>query len=149
MLAKMFNPIKLKFKKEHKSTFKNKEYSINKCSLTFGDFGLVARSKGVLHYKELDAAKKAVSKQVKGVGLVFLRVKPDRPKTEKKKGMRMGKGKGAVSKWVVNITAGMVLLEVFGLIEAKSIKGILRNSAARLSITTRNLFFWPESKPFK
>jgi large subunit ribosomal protein L16 len=93
----MFNPIKLKYKKEHKSTFKNKEYSINKTTLTFGDFGITAATKGVLYFKEIEAAKKALAKQIKGVGLVFSRVRPDRPKTEKKKGMRMGKGKGAVS----------------------------------------------------
>jgi ribosomal protein L16/L10AE len=92
----MFNPIKLKFKKEHTSTFKNKEYSINKSSLLCGDFGIAAAVKGFLFYKEIAAAKKAIAKEIKGVGVVFSRVRPNTPKTEKKKGMRMGKGKGAV-----------------------------------------------------
>jgi large subunit ribosomal protein L16 len=93
----MLNPIKLKFKKEHKITFKNKEYSLNGSSLLFGNFGIVAKVKGVLSYKEIDAAKKAITKEIKGIGVVFSRVRPNRPRTEKKKGMRMGKGKGAVS----------------------------------------------------
>ena len=92
----MFNPIKLKFKKEHKKTFKNKEYSIKKSSLSFGDFGITAKGKGVLFYKELEAAKKVVAKAIKGIGIVVLRVRPIRPRTKKKKGMRMGKGKGPV-----------------------------------------------------
>jgi large subunit ribosomal protein L16 len=93
----MFNPIKLKFKKEHKDTFKNKEYSLNKSSLLFGDFGVVATAKGVLVSKEIEAARKSIAKEIKGVGQVVVRVRPNRPRTEKKKGMRMGKGKGSVA----------------------------------------------------
>lgn len=92
----MFNPLKLKFKKEHKNTFKNKEYSLNKTSLLFGDFGIASKVKGVLYYKEIAAVKKIIAKKIKGVGIVFPRIYPNRPRTEKKKGMRMGKGKGAV-----------------------------------------------------
>lgn len=58
----------------------------------------MATNKGVLFYKEIEAAKKTIAKKIKGVGLVFSRVHPNRPKTEKKKGMRMGKGKGSVGK---------------------------------------------------
>jgi large subunit ribosomal protein L16 len=137
----MFNPIKLKFKKEHKNTFKNKEYSINRSSLFVGDFGIAARVKGVLFYKEITAAKKVIAKAIKGVGLVLTRVHPNRPRTEKKKGMRMGKGKGAVGNWVVQISAGMVLFEVFGLVEEKAIKKVFKVSVARLSLTTKNVFF--------
>lgn len=89
----MLNPIKLKFKKEHKNTFKNKEYSVKKSSLSFGDFGITARSKGVLFYKELEAAKKVVAKAIKGVGIVVLRVRPNRPRTKKKGGCVWEKGR--------------------------------------------------------
>jgi ribosomal protein L16/L10AE len=82
----VFNPIKLKFKKEHKNTFKNKEYSLKKSSLLCGNFGIASKTKGFLFYKEIDAAKKAIAKEIKGVGVVFSRVLPNRPKTEKKKG---------------------------------------------------------------
>jgi large subunit ribosomal protein L16 len=92
----MFNPRKIKFKKEHKGTFQNKEYSPNKSALLFGDFGMVSTVKGTLLYKEIEAAKKSIAKKIKGIGLVFARVHPCRPKTKKKKGMRMGKGKGSV-----------------------------------------------------
>jgi large subunit ribosomal protein L16 len=137
----MFNPIKLKFKKEHKSTFKNKEYSLSKSSLLVGGVGLVAERKGLLFYKEIAAVRKAIAKEVKGVGLVFPRVLPNRPRTEKKKGMRMGKGKGAVCDWVVQVSAGMVLFEVVGLFEEKQIKQALKNGAARLPLTTKTVFF--------
>jgi ribosomal protein L16/L10AE len=60
---------------------------------------------------------------------------------QKKKGVRMGKGKGAVASWVVPVSAGMVLFEVFGLLEEKQIKQIFKNSAIRLSLKTKTLFF--------
>jgi ribosomal protein L16/L10AE len=55
--------------------------------------------------------------------------------------MRMGKGKGAVGSWVVQVSAGMVLFEVFGLIEEKQIKDIFKNSSVRLSLKTKNIYF--------
>jgi large subunit ribosomal protein L16 len=139
----VLQPIKLKYKKEHKTTFKNKEYSLNKSSLVYGSSGIMAGGKGVLLYSELAAAKKLIAKEVKGTGLVFLRVRPNRPRTKKKKGMRMGKGKGGVESWIVEVSAGMVLLEVCGLIEEKKIKLALKNSAQRLSIKTKSIFFLP------
>ena len=69
----MFQPIKLKYKKEHKTSFKNKEYSSSKSSLAYGNYGLMAGCKGVLMHTELEAAKKLIAKEVKGIGLVFLR----------------------------------------------------------------------------
>jgi large subunit ribosomal protein L16 len=137
----MLQPIKLKYKKEHKTTFKNKEYSLSKSSLAYGNYGIMAGCKGVLQYSELAAAKKLIAKEVKGIGLVFLRVRPNRPRTKKKKGMRMGKGKGGVESWVVEVSAGMVLLEVCGLIKEKKIKLALKNSSQRISIKTKSIFF--------
>jgi large subunit ribosomal protein L16 len=137
----MFNPIKLKFKKEHKGTFKNKEYSISKSSLLFGNFGIIATSKGVLVAREIEAARKSIAKEIKGVGQVCARVRPNYPKTEKKKGMRMGKGKGPVANWVARVSAGMVLFEVFGLLEEKKIKQVFKNSATRVSLSTKTVFF--------
>jgi hypothetical protein len=90
LYREMLNPIKLKFKKEHKNTFKNKEYSSKKSSLLVGGFGVVSQIKGVLAYKEIEAAKKAIAKSVKGVGIVLPRVRPGRPRTKKKGGVRMG-----------------------------------------------------------
>lgn len=101
----------------------------------------MATNKGVLFYKEIEAAKKTIAKKIKGVGLVFSRVHPNRPRTEKKKGMRMGKGKGSVGKWIVQIPSGTILFEVFGLFEEKYIKEVFKSTAVRLSITTRNVFF--------
>ena len=115
----MFNPVRLKYKKEHKNTFKNKEYSLKKTTLLWGNFGIMSKVKGILFYKEIEAAKKVIAKEIKGIGVVFSRVRPNRPRTEKKSGMRMGKGKGEVSNWLVEIPAGMVLFEVFGLIGDK------------------------------
>jgi large subunit ribosomal protein L16 len=89
----MFNPIKLKFKKEHKGTFKNKEYSLKKSSLLFGSSGLTSRVKGVLLYKEIEAAKKVIAKEIKGAGVVYVRVRPNRPRTEKKKACGWERGK--------------------------------------------------------
>ena len=133
----MFNPPVLKWKKEHKSSFKNKEVSVKNTSLIFGQIGFIAKKKGVVFYKELDAAKKILSKVVKGLGLVILRVKPMRPRTKQKPGMRMGKGKGNVSSWVVPVKAGMVLLEVFGLVDLKAIKKVFKATMLRLSVKVK------------
>jgi hypothetical protein len=70
----MLNPIKLKFKKEHKNTFKNKEYSSKKSSFLAGGFGVVSQIKGVLAYKEVKGGKEVIAKSVKGIGISLPRV---------------------------------------------------------------------------
>jgi large subunit ribosomal protein L16 len=137
----MFRPIKLKYKKEHKTSFKNKEYSSSKSSLIYGNYGLMAGCKGLLLHTELEAAKKLIAKAVKGIGLVFLRVRPNRPRTKKKRGMRMGKGKAGVERWVAEVSAGMIILEVCGSVAEKKIKLALKSSGLRLSVKTRSIFF--------
>jgi len=90
----MFNPLKLKFKKEHKNTFKNKEYSLNKTSLLFGDFGIASKVKGVLYYKEIAAVKKIIAKKIKGVGIFFPQRYPKDLRVKKKKVSTWGGFKG-------------------------------------------------------
>jgi large subunit ribosomal protein L16 len=135
----MFNPVKLKFKKEHKKTFKNKEYSLKNTKLLYGRFGISSKVKGFLCYKEIFAAKKLILKAIKGIGILVTRVYPIRPRTKKKSGMRMGKGKGNVSSWVVLVKAGMVLFEVIGLVEKKIIKLAFKNASLRLNLATKNI----------
>ena len=137
----VFNPIKLKFNKEHKKTFKNKEYSLNNTKLLYGRFGISSKVKGLLCYKEIFAAKKIILKAIKGIGILVTRVYPIRPRTKKKGGMRMGKGKGNVSSWVVNVKAGTVLFEVTGPVETKTIKLAFKTAAARLNLGTKNLIY--------
>jgi hypothetical protein len=87
LYREMLNPIKLKFEKEHKNTFKNIEYSSKKSFLLVGGFGVVSQIKVVLAYKEIEAAKKVIAKPVAGIGIALPRVRPGRPRTKKKGGM--------------------------------------------------------------
>lgn len=139
----MFNPIKLKYKKEHKKTFKNKEFSLKSTTLLYGDFGVVSTVKGFLRYKEIFAVEKFILKEIKGFGVLVTRIRPNRPKTKKKSGMRMGKGKGAVSSWLFQVKAGMVLFEVSGLLPIKKIKHIFKCVSQKLNLDTKLFFFEP------
>ena len=93
----MFSPINLKFKKVHKKTYKNQEYSCKNSGFLYGSVGIVSKSKGFVSFSEISSAQKVLSKVIKGTGLSIPRVRPQLPRTQKKKGMRMGKGKGEVT----------------------------------------------------
>lgn len=134
----MFVPIKIKYKKVfQRNSFKNKELKINKTSLFFGKFALVATSKGFLGYKEIEAARRVILKHTKKIGFVWTRVRPDSPCTKNKVGMRMGKGKGDVSFWVSKISVGTVLFEVTGDLKVEQVKKIFKEAATKLSLNTR------------
>lgn len=96
----MFNPPILKFKKLKKGTFKNKEFNLNSTSLKFGDYGLKLLHKGTLTYPQIEAARRIIAKNIKGVGKLWIRGLPKTPKTSKPLEFRMGKGKGNVTSWV-------------------------------------------------
>lgn len=108
----MFNPPNLKFKKIKKGKFKNKELSVNATGLCFGVCGIQLLHKGTLKFSQIEAARRVISKNIKGVGKLWVCGLPNNPRTSKPSEFRMGKGKGAVSHWVLNVKAGFVLFEV-------------------------------------
>lgn len=108
----MFNPPSLKFRKIKKGKFKNKELSAKAAGLSFGVCGIQLLHKGTLTFPQIEAARRVIAKNIKGIGKLWVCGLPDLPRTAKPSEFRMGKGKGAVSHWVLNIKAGFVLFEV-------------------------------------
>lgn len=105
-------PKKTKYKKIRKGVLKKFEYKAN--TIKFGDIGLKATSSGILNARQIESARRIISRKMKRKGKIWLRVFPDLPLTSKPSESRMGKGKGAVSYWAVRIKSGTTLFEICG-----------------------------------
>jgi len=106
--------------------------------ITFGDFGLQALSSGRLTARQIEAARIAMTRHVKRVGKIWIRVFPDKPVTKKPAETRMGKGKGSVELWVAVVKRGRVLYEMEGVSEELA-REALRLAARKLPLKTRFL----------
>ena len=112
----MLQPKRTKFRKTHKGRNRGLANAGNEVS--FGTFGLKATSRGQLTARQIEAARRAMTRHVKRQGKIWIRVFPDKPITEKPLEVRMGKGKGNVEYWVCPIQPGKVLYEMDGVPEA-------------------------------
>jgi large subunit ribosomal protein L16 len=108
----MLSPKRSKFRKSHKGNLKGRAKGGNKVS--FGDFGLQVTTPGWLTAREIEAARVAISRSVKRLGKIYVRVFPDHPVTKKPAETRMGTGKGAVEGWIAVVRPGRVIFEVEG-----------------------------------
>jgi len=108
----MLQPKRTKFRKTHKGRNRGLANSGNEVS--FGTFGLKATSRGQLTARQIEAARRAMTRHVKRQGKIWIRVFPDKPITEKPLEVRMGKGKGPVEYWVCEIKPGKMLYEIEG-----------------------------------
>ena len=129
----MLQPKRTKFRKTHKGRNRGLANSGNEVS--FGTFGLKARSRGQLTARQIEAARRAMTRHVKRQGKIWIRVFPDKPITEKPLEVRMGKGKGNVEYWVCPIQPGKVLYEMDGVPEALA-REAFALAAAKLSVQT-------------
>lgn len=111
----MLQPKRTKFRKQHKGRNRGLAQAGNKVS--FGTIGLKAVSRGRLTARQIEAARRAMTRHVKRGGKIWIRVFPDKPITEKPLEVRQGKGKGNVEYWVAQIQPGKVLYEVEGVPE--------------------------------
>ena len=114
----MLQPKRTKFRKTHKGRNRGLANSGNEVS--FGTFGLKATSRGQLTARQIEAARRAMTRHVKRQGKIWIRVFPDKPITEKPLEVRMGKGKGNVEYWVAQIQPGKVLYEIEGVTEEQA-----------------------------
>jgi large subunit ribosomal protein L16 len=131
----MFNPPqKQKYKKRHKLSIYGIEFKASK--ICNGEYGLKAEEGGYITSKQIEAARKAIIKQIKKVGKIFICIYPDLGVTNKPAETRMGKGKGNVSYWVAPVKRGKVIFEVSGISEEKA-KEVLLLGSAKLPIKTR------------
>jgi large subunit ribosomal protein L16 len=129
----MLQPARTKFRKVHKSRNRGLSYVANQVS--FGDFGLKATTHGHLTSRQIEAARRCVSRYVKRGGKLHIRVFPDKPITKKPIEVRMGNGKGNVEFWVAVVQPGRMLYEIEGLDE-KTARQAFRLAAAKLSVQT-------------
>ncbi len=111
----MLLPNRTKYRKQHKNVKHGMAHRGNRVS--FGDFGIKATGKGRMTSRQIEAARRAITRCLQRAGKVWIRVFPDKPITQKPLEVRQGKGKGNVEYWVVVVRPGMVLFEIGGVSE--------------------------------
>lgn len=108
----MLMPKRTKYRKQQKG--RNRGKSFRGASLAFGNIGIKAVEHGRIDSRQIEAARIAMTRHVKRTGKIWIRVFPDKPLTAKPLETRMGKGKGAVDKWVMRIKPGRIIYEMIG-----------------------------------
>ncbi|PQM56219.1 MAG: 50S ribosomal protein L16 [Rhodobacteraceae bacterium] len=130
----MLQPKRTKFRKQHKGRIHGKAkggFDIN-----FGSYALKATEPDRVNARQIEAARRALTRHMKRQGRVWIRIFPDVPVTAKPIEVRMGKGKGSVDRWVAKIKPGRVMFEVDGVAEDVAMEA-LRLAAMKLSVKCR------------
>ncbi|MEJ2326187.1 MAG: 50S ribosomal protein L16 [Chromatiaceae bacterium] len=129
----MLQPKRTKFRKRH--TGRNRGLAQSGNRVSFGEFGLKAITRGRLTARQIEAARRAITRQVRRGGKLWIRVFPDKPVSKKPLEVRMGKGKGNVEYWVALVQPGKVLYEIEGVPEGLA-REAFRLAAAKLPVQT-------------
>jgi large subunit ribosomal protein L16 len=129
----MLQPKRTKFRKQFKG--RNTGLAQRGSKVSFGEYALKAVGRGRLTARQIEAARRALTRHLKRGGKVWIRVFPDKPITQKPLEVRMGKGKGSVEYWVAQIQPGKVLYEVEGVPEVLA-REAFALAAAKLSVPT-------------
>jgi large subunit ribosomal protein L16 len=130
----MQQPMRTKFRKAHKGRIKG--VATSGATLSFGQFGLKAMEPDRLSARQIEAARRAMTRHMKRAGRVWIRIYPDVPVSKKPLEVRMGSGKGAPELWVVRIKPGRILFEIDG-VSTTLAREALDLAAAKLPIKTR------------
>src|SRR6187431_1582188 len=130
----MLQPTKTKFRKAHKGRIKGVAGS--GATLSFGQFGLKAVEPERVTARQIEAARRALTRHMKRQGRVWIRVFPDVPVSKKPTEVRMGKGKGSVEFWAAKVKPGRIMFEIDGVAEDIA-KEALRLAAMKLPIKCR------------
>jgi large subunit ribosomal protein L16 len=130
----MLQPMRTKFRKAHKGRIHGAATSGT--SLTFGEYGLKAMEPERVSARQIEAARRAMTRHMKRAGRVWIRIFPDVPVSKKPIEVRMGKGKGTPELWVCRIKPGRILFEIDG-VSVQVAREALELAAAKLSIKTR------------
>ena len=130
----MLQPKKTKFRKAHKGRIHGN--AKGGAELAFGQFGLKSQEPERVTARQIEAARRAITREMKRAGRVWIRVFPDLPVSKKPVEVRMGKGKGSVEYWAARVHPGRILFEVDGVPEDVA-KEALRLGAMKLPIITR------------
>lgn len=129
----MLQPKRTKFRKMHKG--RNTGLALRGSTVSFGSIALKSLERGRITARQIEAARRAISRRIKRGGKIFIRVFPDKPITKKPLEVRMGKGKGSVEYWVAEIQPGKVLYEIDGVAETLAREAFVR-AAAKLPLKT-------------
>ncbi len=129
----MLQPKRTKFRKQMKS--RNRGLAHRGSDVSFGEYGLKALDRGRLTARQIEAARRAMTRHIKRGGKIWIRVFPDKPITKKPLEVRQGKGKGNVEYWVCQIQPGRVLYEMEGVPEDVA-REAFRLAAAKLPFPT-------------
>ena len=130
----MLQPKRTKFRKVHKG--RNRGLAQRGSKVSFGTVGLQATGRGRITARQIEAARRAMTRHIKRGGKIWIRVFPDKPITQKPLEVRMGKGKGSVEYWVAQIQPGKMLYEMEGVSEDVA-REAFRLAAAKLPVSTR------------
>jgi len=129
----MLQPARRKYRKEQKG--RNKGLATRGAAVAFGDFGLKATGRGRLTARQIEAARRAMTRHIKRGGRVWIRIFPDKPISRKPAEVRMGNGKGNPEYYVAEIQPGKVLYEMDGVNETLA-REAFALAAAKLPIST-------------
>lgn len=129
----MLQPSRQKFRKMQKG--RNKGIATTGNKVSFGDFGLKAVTRGRLTSRQIEAARRVMTRHIKRGGRVWIRVFPDKPISKKPAEVRMGNGKGSVEYFVAQIKPGKMLYEMDGVSEELA-REAFRLAAAKLPVQT-------------
>ncbi len=130
----MMQPKKTKFRRAQKGRIKGNTKA--GAALNFGSHGLKALEPNRVNAREIEAARRAITREMKRQGRVWIRIFPDIPVSKKPTEVRMGSGKGAPEFWAVRVAPGRIMFEIDGVPEAVA-RESLRLGAAKLSVRTK------------
>ena len=130
----MLQPKKTKFRKAHKGRIHG--HAKGGTSLHFGAYGLKATQPGRITARQIEAARRAMTRHIKRAGKIWIRIFPDVPVSKKPTEVRMGKGKGSPEFWICRVKPGRMMFEMDG-VPADLAREALERAAAKLPISTR------------
>jgi large subunit ribosomal protein L16 len=130
----MLQPVRTKFRKAHKGRIHG--FATSAVDLHFGQYGLKALEPERITARQIEAARRALTRHMKRSGRVWIRIFPDVPVTKKPLEVRMGSGKGAIELWIARVKPGRIIFEVDGVSEQIA-REAFALAAAKLPIKTR------------
>ena len=129
----MLQPKKTKYRKMQKG--RNRGVAARGNKVSFGEFGLKSTTRGRISSRQLEAARRAMTRHIKRGGKIWIRIFPDKPITKKPLEVRQGKGKGPIDHWVAEIKPGTMLFEMDGVTHELALEAF-RLASAKLPVQT-------------
>ena len=130
----MLEPKKIKYRRHHRG--KRRGMATRGSNVAFGTYGLKAMEAGWITARQIEASRIVISRIVRKLGKMWIRIFPDKPVTAKPAETRMGKGKGALEYWVASVKPGRILFEIEGVDRAMA-EEAFRNAGHKLPIKTK------------